>query len=128
MSSAQANTRSSLVQSANVLVTPKENEFQNRTSREKNQKYYWIEHAERRVIFIALKQGIDLSQCALAVSLFPCSDCARAIIQSDIRTILAPTIPCDEPRYKETMLAAFEILRAAGVEVIEIKKGFYFNS
>ncbi|NOC93319.1 deaminase [Ruegeria sp. HKCCD6604] len=109
-----------LVHSANVLVTPKRNDLKKRTSREQNQKYYWIEHAERRVIFMALKQGIDLSQCSLAVSLFPCADCARAIIQSGIRTVFAPTIPDNEPRHKETMHAALEILSAARVKLINL--------
>lgn len=108
--------------SSNVLVTPKKSNFRERTSRVKNQKYFWIEHAERRAIFLALKQHVNLTKCSIAVSLFPCADCARAIIQSGLKTVVAPTISANEERHLETMKAAREILRDANIELIYLAK------
>ncbi|WP_093324170.1 deaminase [Shimia haliotis] len=104
--------------SANKLVTPRNEKYSVRTSRVDNQKYYWIEHAERGAIFSALKNGIDLSECLMAVSLFPCADCARAIIQAGIPTLLAPRVSDLETRHQRTMFAAIDILSEARIRVL----------
>ena len=81
-----------------------------RSSREAGQKYFWIEHAERRVILKALRNGVDLEGGTIVVSLFPCSDCARAIIQAGITKVVAPRISSLEERHLQTMTAAKDIL------------------
>lgn len=48
------------------------------------EKYYWFEHAERNAMYNAARAGIGIQGCRLYVSLFPCSDCARGIIQTGI--------------------------------------------
>jgi dCMP deaminase len=55
-----------------------------RYSPEENEKYYWFEHAERNAIYNAVRAGTSTDGCRLYVSLFPCADCARGIIQSGI--------------------------------------------
>jgi dCMP deaminase len=47
-------------------------------------KYKWIEHAERNAIYNAARTGTSLVGSTLYVPWFPCTDCARAIVQSGI--------------------------------------------
>jgi len=52
-------------------------------------KYKWTEHAERNAIYNAARHGIKLSGASMYVLWFPCSDCARAIIQTGITELVA---------------------------------------
>lgn len=47
-------------------------------------KYKWTEHAERNAIYNAARCGTQLDGCRMFTQLYPCSDCARGIIQSGI--------------------------------------------
>ena len=49
---------------------------------ERPDKYLWTEHAERNAIYNAVRMGVPLKGCTLYVYGFPCSDCARVIIQA----------------------------------------------
>jgi len=51
-------------------------------------KYQWVEHAERNAIFQAASLGISIKGSTLYSTLFPCTDCARAIIQSGIKEVI----------------------------------------
>jgi dCMP deaminase len=51
-------------------------------------KYKWMEHAERNAIFNAAAHGKNLSGCKLYVTLAPCMDCARALVQVGIKEVV----------------------------------------
>ena len=89
-----------------------------RHSRENNAKYLWTEHAERNAIFNAAKVGIPLEGCKIYVNLFPCSRCARAIIQSGIIEVIVDERnkkeDCND-RWKDDMECARQMLTEAGV-------------
>lgn len=55
---------------------------------ERPYKYYFFEHAERNAIFNAARVGIPIKNCILYTQGIPCSDCARAIIQSGIKEVV----------------------------------------
>ncbi|HPD32768.1 MAG TPA: deaminase [Bacteroidota bacterium] len=59
-----------------------------RLSRENDEKYYWIEHAERNAIYNAARRGTILKGCKIYVPWIPCADCARAIIQTGIAEVI----------------------------------------
>lgn len=59
-----------------------------RLSRDGGEKYYWIEHAERNAIYNAARRGTQLKGCKLYVPWTPCTDCARAIIQTGISDVI----------------------------------------
>jgi dCMP deaminase len=56
-------------------------------------KYKYVEHAERNAIYNACRNGSSLEDSIAIVTLFPCCDCMRAIIQSGVKAIVTPTIP-----------------------------------
>ncbi len=61
-------------------------ELRQRT-REKEEKYAWITHAETNAIFNAARSGVPLVGSTLYVTTFPCCGCAQAIVQSGIRRV-----------------------------------------
>lgn len=52
-------------------------------------KYLWTEHAERNAIYNAARTGTALAGSTMYLPWYPCADCARAIIQSGISTLVA---------------------------------------
>lgn len=79
-------------------------------------KYPYVVHAELNAILNAPR---PVRGCTLYVSLFPCNECAKAIIQAGIKTIVY-----EDDKYaatKETQ-ASKKMLNSAGVETRELGK------
>jgi dCMP deaminase len=51
---------------------------------ERPDKYKWTEHAERNAIYNSAAFGAPLVGCTLYCTHPPCTDCARAVIQSGV--------------------------------------------
>ena len=79
-------------------------------------KYAFVVHAELNAI---LNSPRSLAGCTLYVSLFPCNECAKAIIQSGIRKVV---YECDKYAKEDNVIAAKKMLRAAGVELVQLDK------
>ena len=80
-------------------------------------KYAFVAHSELNAILNY--RGGTLEGSKLYVSLFPCNECAKAIIQAGIKTIVY-----DSDKYADTptTLASKKMLKAAGVEFYQYKK------
>lgn len=52
------------------------------------EKYQWVEHAERNCIYNAASSGPPLGGSIAVVTLFPCVDCTRAMIQIGISLLV----------------------------------------
>ena len=74
-----------------------------------NTKYAYVCHAELNAI---LNASGDLRGCKVYVALFPCNECAKAIIQAGIRTIV---YDCDKYADTPSVIASKKMLDAAGV-------------
>ena len=77
-------------------------------------KYAFVVHAELNAI---LNSQRSVRGCTIYVSLFPCNECAKAIIQSGIRRIVYES---DKYDGVDTNIASKRMLRAAGVELFRI--------
>ena len=92
-----------------------------RTARDQiGTKYLWAEHAERNAIYNAARLGVPLEGCTLYTKLFPCSDCARAIIQSGITTLVTPSLsghPSDS--FYASCIVALEMLEESQVQTFK---------
>ena len=73
-------------------------------------KYFYVTHSELNAILNY--RGGSLEGAKLYVSLFPCNECAKAIIQAGIRTIV---YDCDKYADTPSVIASKKMLRAAGV-------------
>ena len=79
-------------------------------------KYPYVVHAELNAILNA--QGKDLRNARIYVALFPCNECAKAIIQSGISEVVYLS-----DKYKDTpgVQASKLMLRTAGVTLRQFK-------
>jgi len=80
-------------------------------------KYKWTEHAERNAIYNAARVGIPLKGCSIYISYVPCTDCARAIIQSGINEVVCKTLT-PLPGWEEDQAIALEMMMEAGLTII----------
>jgi dCMP deaminase len=79
-------------------------------------KYQFVVHAELNAILNA--SGKSLAGSTLYVGLFPCNECAKAIIQAGIKEVIYLS---DKYNGTPSFEASRRMLCAAGVKITEIK-------
>ena len=79
-------------------------------------KYPYVVHAELNAILNA--HGRDLQGSRLYVALFPCNECAKAIIQSGVKEVLYLS-----DKYADSMatLASKRMMQSAGVKYTQLR-------
>ena len=80
----------------------------------KETKYAYVVHAELNAI---LNTPRSLKDCTLYVSLFPCNECAKAIIQSGIKKIVYES---DKYNGTDGNVVSKKMLNLAGVELVQL--------
>lgn len=80
-------------------------------------KYFWTEHAERNAIYSAAKRGVSLDNTKMFLRWFPCSDCARAIIQSGIKKVICDKPDLTTPKWGEHFKITLEMFKECHIEV-----------
>jgi dCMP deaminase len=83
-------------------------------------KYFLLEHAERNAIADAYKNGQPIIGATIYCTLFPCADCARAIVSAGILRLVVPEQALDPIRdikWADHYLYAREIFEKARVQV-----------
>ena len=80
-----------------------------------NTKYPFVVHAELNAILNA--EGKDLSGCKIYVALFPCNECAKAIIQSGISEVVYLS---DKYSNTDSVKASKMMFKCAGVELRQL--------
>lgn len=79
-------------------------------------KYKWSEHAERNAIY---NTSANLKGSTMIVTDMPCCDCARAIVQKKIKTVITlDPSPDMKLRWSEDFEITQEMFAEAGVELI----------
>lgn len=73
-------------------------------------KYFYVTHSELNAILNY--RGGSLEGAKIYVSLFPCNECAKAIIQAGIKEIV---YDCDKYADTDSVIASKKMLNAAGV-------------
>ncbi len=112
-----------IVGSANQILSAGYNGFvrgvdDNRADRhERPVKYDWTEHAERNAIYNAARTGVALQGATMYLPWFPCSACARAIVQVGLKTLVAIKPDEEDPQWGDQFKISEVLLREAGVEV-----------
>ena len=77
-------------------------------------KYFYSTHSELNAILNY--RGGSLEGAKIYVALFPCNECAKAIIQAGLKTVV---YACDKYADTAATLASKRMFRAAGVELVE---------
>ena len=73
-------------------------------------KYFYTTHSELNAILNY--RGGSLDGAKIYVTLFPCNECAKAIIQAGIRTVI---YECDKYAETDAVIASKRMMDAAGV-------------
>jgi len=84
-------------------------------------KYAYVVHAELNAI---LNSPRPVTGCTLYVSLFPCNECAKAIIQSGIRKIIYES---DKYAHTDATIISKRMLNAANIELVQLKQSISLN-
>ena len=89
---------------------------------ERPTKYDFFEHAERNAVYNACLIGASLKGCVIYVTSMPCPDCARAIIQSDIKMVVTykPAFDENAPQntWRDKLVFSEEMFKEAGIEYL----------
>ncbi len=86
---------------------------------ENETKYPYCVHAELNAILNTTQMG--LKNCTIYVTLFPCSDCTKAIIQSGITHVIYLN-EIIKPRYLHSMEASKRMLDLASIPYSKFEK------
>ena len=79
-------------------------------------KYAFVVHSELNAILNY--RGGSLEGTKMYVTLFPCNECAKAIIQAGIKTVV---YNCDKYNGTDANTASKRLLETAGIEIIAYK-------
>ena len=76
-------------------------------------KYLYVCHAEFNAI-LNTRNGASLRGCRLYVTLFPCNECAKAVIQTGIKEVIYL-----DNKYQDTtgVQASLKMLKLAGIKI-----------
>jgi dCMP deaminase len=89
-------------------------------AKDPNWKYFMLEHAERNAINNARGLGHSLTGATMYGTMFPCADCARAIVAAGIRRLVVPhpeANPQRDEKWQSHFQYAHQILDLSGVEL-----------
>ena len=93
---------------------------------ERPEKYAYIEHAERNVIYACAFDGFSTAGTTMYVLWAACADCARGIIQSGVTTVVTHNFYLEPPgmdeagrkNWAESIKDAMVMFEEAGVRVV----------
>lgn len=80
-----------------------------------------VVHAEANAIANAAAVGVPLEGCGLIVTKFPCHECAKLIIQSGIKKVVAPS-PDSDGLWAGSAVIGCHMFEEAGVEIEYLEK------
>ena len=87
---------------------------------ERPTKYEFFEHAERNAVYNACLTGVSLKGCVMYATHPPCTDCARAIIQSGIKMLVTRELPQNNNipsgTWRDKLEYSAQMFREAGIE------------
>ena len=83
-----------------------------------NTKYAYVVHAEANAI---LNASVNLDNARIYVTLFPCNECAKLIIQSGIKEVVYLD---DKYNGQEIFIASRKLFNSAGVKLRQLKDYF----
>jgi len=95
----------------------------------REEKYFYVVHAEANAILNAARNGIATKGSTLYTSGMPCNECAKAIIQAGIKTVVLhmqyPSL--SHGKWSKSVSKAQEMFAEAGVSTLLLNKTLGIN-
>ncbi|MFM1890651.1 MAG: hypothetical protein RLZZ565_1408 [Planctomycetota bacterium] len=89
---------------------------------ERPAKYDLIVHAEMNAIIQCARNGVSPMGCGIYSSFFPCINCAIAIVQSGITTVVAYEPMAGDEHWFASIEKSRAVFREAKVEFLELRR------
>lgn len=88
-------------------------------------KYQYVEHAEKNSVYNAARTGVSLIGCTLYLvgmgpPCMPCTECAKAIIQSGIARVVGKSYKALPEAWADNVAFAASLLEEANVQFEEV--------
>jgi len=87
---------------------------------ERPEKYKYVVHAETNGIFNACRNGVSLKDSICIVTLFPCSNCTKGLIQVGVKEIITPKPDFEHERWGEDFNYSLEMINEIGIKLTYI--------
>ena len=84
---------------------------------ERPTKYKYVTHAEVNAVANAARTGVSTDGCVAIVTLFPCKECAKILVQSGISHIYTEKPDFENQQWGQEFLISKEILDEVGVPI-----------
>jgi len=81
-------------------------------------KYRWVCHAEMNAIANAARGGVKVENSICVVTMFPCVECCKVLIQSGIDTVVSEKPNLDDERWGEDFKISLEMMQESGMELV----------
>lgn len=88
---------------------------------ERPEKYKYVVHAETNGIYNACRNGVSLKDSICIVTMFPCSNCSKGLIQVGIKELITSKPDFNHERWGEDFKYSFEMLKEVGIHIIYIE-------
>ncbi len=85
-------------------------------------KYDLIVHAEMNAIIQCARNGVSPIDCAIYSSFFPCVNCAIAVVQAGIRTVVTYLPEAGDDHWLDSIEKSRAVFDEAGVEFLELQR------
>ena len=85
-------------------------------------KYDLIVHAEMNAIIQCARNGVSPIDCAIYSSFFPCVNCAIAVVQAGIRTVVTYLPESGDDHWLDSIDKSRTVFDEAGVEFLELER------
>jgi len=84
---------------------------------ERPEKYKYVVHAEANGIFNACRNGVSLKDSICIITLFPCSNCTKGLIQVGVKEIITKEPDFEHDRWGEDFKYSLEMIKEVGIEL-----------
>lgn len=81
-------------------------------------KNVFICHSEMNLIANAARGGVKVENSICVVTMFPCVECSKILIQSGIKMIISSKPDYNDPRWGEHFRKSYDLLTEVGIEMI----------
>jgi len=78
----------------------------------------YVVHAETNAVYNAARVGASLADSIAIVTLFPCLECAKALVQSGVRTVVTKEPDYSDPKWGERFRLSKKLFEKADVKII----------
>lgn len=83
-------------------------------------KYSYVVHAEMNAIANAARGGVKVENTICVVTMFPCVECCKVLIQSGIDTIVSEKPDFNHERWGVDFRLSLEMMEERGIHIIYI--------